>query len=159
VRPVHRGETDARSPGVFPKWIFVDFLIVLLSIVMFALRNKTPAVPVTQAVPASAPAIPAAPAATRTAPSARVMTPRPAPAIWRVIAFTYRSRDVASKKAKQINIRWPDIRAAVFAPKELRGYYLVTLGDRMNREDATRLQRKARSLGLPRDTFVQNYAE
>ena len=76
-----------------------------------------------------------------------------------MIAFTYRSRDMAAKKAKQINSRWPDLRAAVFAPKEVRGYYLVALGDAMNREEATRLQHKAHSLGLPRDTYVQNYRE
>ena len=79
--------------------------------------------------------------------------------MWRVIAFTYRSHDIAAQKATQINSRWPDLHAGVFAPKELRGYYLVTLGERMTRDDATRLQRKARSLGLPRDTYMQNYNE
>jgi hypothetical protein len=79
--------------------------------------------------------------------------------MWRVIAFTYRSRDLAAKKVKQINDRWPGLHAVVFAPKSLRGYYLVALGDRMEREDATSLLNKARRLGLPRDAYVQNYSE
>jgi hypothetical protein len=79
--------------------------------------------------------------------------------VWRVIAFTYRSRDIAVQKANQINEKWPDMRAVVFAPKQLRGYYLVALGDRMTREDAAQLQRKARGMGLPRDTYIQNYSE
>jgi hypothetical protein len=158
VPPVRRGETEVGSAGIFPKWIFVAVAIILLSILMFNLRRKRDAAPVTRAVSAAVPATPAAPAATQNGPSVRVTAPA-APAIWRVIAFTYRSRDMAAKKVKQVNTRWPDLRAAVFAPRELRGYYLVTLGDRTNRENATRLQRKARSLGLPRDTYVQNYAE
>jgi hypothetical protein len=83
----------------------------------------------------------------------------PGRAMWRVIAFTYTSHDAAAKKAKRVNEKWPDLRASVFIPKERRGYYLVALGGRMTREDAVRLQRKARGSGLPRDTYVQNYSE
>lgn len=152
-----RGEADARSPRAFPKWIIAGVAILLLSILVWNLRRKPAATPVMPAAPAAAPAPTAvAPVAPR-----HVSAPPPAPSagIWRVIAFTYRSRDMAAKKAKQINSRWPDLRAAVFAPKEVRGYYLVALGDAMNREEATRLQHKAHSLGLPRDTYVQNYRE
>ena len=31
--------------------------------------------------------------------------------------------------------------------------------NRMKREDALRVQKRARAVGLPRDTYVQNYAE
>jgi hypothetical protein len=63
------------------------------------------------------------------------------------------------KKAQYINKRWPDLHAGVFTPKSQRGYYLVALGKTMDHDEAARLQRKARSLGLPRDTYVQNYSE
>jgi eukaryotic-like serine/threonine-protein kinase len=158
VRP---GEADARSPKAFPKWIFAGVAILLLSILVFNLRRKPVAQPVAVTVPpAVQSAAPAPPAVAPIAPTP-VNTPPPAPSagIWRVIAFTYRSRDMAAKKAQQINNRWPELRASVFAPKEVRGYYLVALGDGMNREEATRLQHKAHSLGLPRDTYVQNYRE
>ena len=76
-----------------------------------------------------------------------------------MIAFTFRSRDMADNKAKHINDKWPGLHATVFAPTGHHGYYLVALGDGMSQEDALRVQRKARSLGLPRDTYVQNYSE
>ena len=91
------------------------------------------------------------------------LEPKPAraegKAMWRVIAFTYGSHDAASKKARQLNERWPDLHAAVFSPKERRGYYLVALGGRMKRDEALRVQKKARGVGLPRDTYIQNYSE
>ena len=79
--------------------------------------------------------------------------------MWRVIAFTYRSRAGAVKKAEQVNRRHPDLEARVFSTKEKKGYYLVSLGGRMTREDALRRQKKARSEGLARDVYVQNYLE
>jgi hypothetical protein len=164
-----RGEADAGSPGAFPKWIFAGVGILLLAILAFNLRSKQDAAPVTPPVPIAAPATPPAPIAAPVTPPAPAAsapvappprsTPPAASANWRVIAFTYPSREMAEKKAKQINDRWPDLHAAVFVPKGPRGYYLVALGDRMEREEAKRLQHKARSLGLPRDTYVQNYSE
>jgi hypothetical protein len=47
----------------------------------------------------------------------------------------------------------------VFSTKEKKGYYLVSLGGRMTREDALRRQKKARAEGLARDVYVQNYLE
>jgi hypothetical protein len=125
--------------------------ILLFSILLFNLRRKPEAPAFT---PVSAPK--PAPVQDLTPPP--VTAPRPSsPAVWRVIAFTYRSREAADKKVKQINGKWPDLHAEVFSPKGRHGYYLVALGDGMTRDDATRLQRKARGKGLPRDTYVQNY--
>ena len=162
--PIHPSRRDEEEPAPskgFPKWIIAGVAILLFSILLFNLRRKPEAV---QSTP-----IPAPPPVTTTAPTpAEVVKPAaPAPrsappqaaGVWRVIAFTYHSHDMASKKAKAINARWPDLGATVFTPKGHRGYYLVALGDRMTRNDAARLQRKARSMGLPRDTFVQNYSE
>ena len=79
--------------------------------------------------------------------------------MWRVIAFTYRTRAGAVKKADQVNRRHPGLEARVFSTKEKKGYYLVSLGGRMTREDALRRQKKARAEGLARDVYVQNYLE
>ena len=70
-----------------------------------------------------------------------------------------KQKKAAAEKAKRVNQRWPSLHATVFAPRELRGYYLVALGGRTSRQEATILQRKARKMGLPRDTFIQNYRE
>lgn len=162
--PPGRGERDVRSPGGFPKWIIAGMAILLFSILMLNFRRK----------PDTSPDI--APVATAGQPAAKPVAPSdaiPAPPViaqyaaftppvrgnWRVIAFTFRSRDMASKKVKQLNEKWPDLGAAVFAPKGHREYFLVALGDWMTREEAERKQRKVRGLGLPRDTYVQNYSE
>ncbi len=79
--------------------------------------------------------------------------------MWRVIAFTFRTRAAAAKKVEQINQRHPRLEAAVFAPKEKQGYYLVALGGRMSREEALRMEKKALGEHVARDVYVQNYAE
>jgi len=155
---VRRDETE-QPPRAFPKWIIAGVGLLLLFILFFNLQRK----PETAEV-RSAAAPPPAPAVTPTEPVAAppVKSPPPPPPTagpWRVIAFTYHSHELAAKKTKWINEKWPDLHAAVFAPKTLQGFYLVALGNGMSREEANRLQRKARSLGLPRDTFVQNYRE
>jgi eukaryotic-like serine/threonine-protein kinase len=162
--PPGRDLGDARSPKAFPKWIIAGLAILIFLILIFNLRRKPEAeseiAPVTLAPQvAAAPAAPAPQAANRSVAPPAEITPPSARGIWRVIAFTFRSRDMAAKKAKQIDDKWPDLRAEVFAPKGRRGYYLVALGDGMSREEATRVQRKARSRGLPRDTYVQNYSD
>jgi eukaryotic-like serine/threonine-protein kinase len=174
--PVRRSEADPPQPERFPKWIFAGVAVLLLGVLAFNLRPKADAPAATRPVPAVAEAeraapTPAEPAAAAPVAPAPVTTPapvatppatkapEPATAVWRVVAFTYRSREMAEKKAKEINGRWPDLHAAAFEPKGLRGYYLVALGDRMERGEAVRLQQKARGMGLPRDTYVQNYSE
>ncbi len=76
-----------------------------------------------------------------------------------MIAFTFRTRAAAAKKVAQINQRHPRLEATVFAPKQKQGYYLVALGGRMSREEAVRLEKKARAAHLSRDLYVQNYVE
>ena len=80
--------------------------------------------------------------------------------VWRVIAYTYNAWRDAEKKALAINQKWPGFNAEVFAPKGTRNPpYLVALGGRMNRLEAARLLQKARSRGLPRDTFILNFSD
>lgn len=143
-------------PYSFPKWIIVGAAGLLLLILALNLRRPaSPEVahPRLVAIPAPLPVEPAPD------PAPAKPTPVVAKAMWRVVAFTYRTREAASKKVSQLNQHHPDLHATVFAPREKRGYYLVTLGGRMTHEDALHLQRTAKGKGLPRDLYVQNYSE
>jgi hypothetical protein len=75
---------------------------------------------------------------------------------WRVVAFTYNREDQARKKASSLAQKHPDLQPQVFSPSG-RAPYLVTIGGAQQRDEAYALARKARSLGLPRDTYAQNY--
>jgi hypothetical protein len=106
-------------------------------------------------------------AASQLAPaSSRAHTPQPASAApsaahggaqWRVVAFTYNHKDQAQKKASSLAVKHPDLHPEVFSVNG-RTPWLVTIGGGLQRDDAYALARKARSLGLPRDTYAQNYA-
>lgn len=146
------------SPGS-PKWVLAGMAILLVSIVAFGLHHRPDAPQVSAAAPAVVRPDPKPVPPRVAAPPAPARVPAVPSGKWRVIAFTYHSPALAQKKAHQINKHWPDLHAALFAPKASRGYYLVALGHGMDREKAIRLQRTARGRGLPRDTYVQNYAE
>lgn len=77
---------------------------------------------------------------------------------WRVVAFTYNRQDQAQKKASTLAQQYPTLSPAVFSPSG-RAPWLVTIGGTLERDQAYALARKARSLGLPRDTYAQNYSE
>jgi hypothetical protein len=159
-------------PNRFPKWVLVGAAGVVLLILGLNLRRDPepsappPVVSTPRPEPIAA-AVPPAPRAARPAAETIAKTAhRPASqpaaagkAMWRVIAFTYRTRAGAVKKADQVNRRHPDLEARVFSTKEKKGYYLISLGGRMTREDALRRQKKARAEGLARDVYVQNYLE
>lgn len=171
----------------FPKWIFGGLAGLVLIILAMNLGRKSGAGTVPERPALELPAAGSAPTrppdqsapvrqapvqqAVRAAAPPSIKKPPPAPIkaaptatkagspIWRVIAYTYASRSAAENKARFVNQKWPDLDAAVFAPKQRTGFYLVSLGGRMTKEDALRLQKRARSEGLPRDTFVQNYSD
>jgi len=176
--PSNRRTPEPATIHGFPKWILVGAAGVVLLI--FGLDRPRSGYVATQprVVPVSLPAetpaetpVPALPAAAVpnlaepevAVPKVAVpAVPKPPTAagkeMWRVIAFTYRTRAAAAKKVEQLNQYHPGIDAAVFSPKD-NTYYLVALGGRMSHEDAVRLQRSARGKGLPRDLYVQNYSE
>jgi hypothetical protein len=156
--PSRRRPSERATTYRFLRWILVGAAGLLLLIV--GLNRPRPASVATQSQVASV----SLPAETPVpAPLPRAAVPKPSPAagkeMWRVIAFTYRTRDAAASKVQQLNQRRPGLNATVFSPKDKSGYYLVSLGGRMTHEEAIRLQRSARGQGLPRDLYVQNYAE
>ena len=163
-RPVREPEP---SRGI-PKWIPVGAAALLLLILGIHWWGSSGSAAPPKAVSASRNADP--PAATP-APEPKPSAPKPASAVpetkpaasegkemWRVIAFTYRTRVAAAKKAQQLNDLHPGIHADVFSPKG-KGYYLVSLGGRMTHDEALRVQRTSRGKGLPRDLYVQNYSQ
>jgi len=89
----------------------------------------------------------------RPAPGAKAGLPRKE---WRVVAFTYQRQDQAQKKASSLAHEHPGLAPGVFSPNG-KAPWLVTIGGVMQRDAAYTLARKARSLGLPRDTYAQDY--
>ena len=79
--------------------------------------------------------------------------------IWRLIVFTYSHEADAEKKAHLLNERHHGINASVFAPNAHGGPYLVTVGGKMTQEEAARLRQRVIRLGLPRDSYIQNYRQ
>ena len=169
------GDAAPAPARPFPKWILVAAAAVVLLILGLHLRPsaETPAQPVPAPVPAPvaespAPKAPApiiAPEAARTRPLAKPASKpaaAPVPArqgMWRVIAFTSRTREDAARKAGQVNQRHPDFAATVFTPPEKKGLFLVALRGRMSREDALRMQNKARAERVSRDVYVKKFLD
>ncbi|MGI8961017.1 MAG: protein kinase domain-containing protein [Bryobacteraceae bacterium] len=79
--------------------------------------------------------------------------------VWRVVVYTYDRAADAENRARLINERHPDLKAEMFSPSGNSGPYLVVIGGEMSRENAVTLCQEARSLGLPRDTYLQNYKQ
>jgi hypothetical protein len=143
------------------KWILATMAILLISIGAFGLRHKPETPPVmAAALDVNSPGLnPVAPPASLNTPPPPANLPANPSGNWHVIVFTHHSSAVAEKKVQRINERWPYLHAALFTPQASHGYYLVALGPGMDRAEAIGLQRAARGLGLPRDTYVQNYDE
>lgn len=133
-----RFQPAQRSRNV-PKWPFVAAAVLLLLIVILHAWHKPDLSQSASRVvmPAAAASVPATPVDSR---------------LWRVVAFTFRSRNSAAREAKKINRQWPDLHASVADPKQRHGHYRLTLGRPMMREKAVELQRRARSVGVPADT-------
>jgi len=76
---------------------------------------------------------------------------------WRVVAFTYNHADQAQKKVETIAQKHSDLRPQVFTPTG-GAPYLVTVGGVMSRDQAFAFAQQVRRLGLPHDTYAQNYS-
>jgi eukaryotic-like serine/threonine-protein kinase len=101
--------------------------------------------------PAPAPVSAAGPTTPATAPSERP--------IWRVIAYTYKSQQQATDMVAQISSKHPNLKVSVFNPPGRGGDYQVILGGDMDRDQALKMLDKAHSMGMPADTYVQNFSE
>lgn len=77
---------------------------------------------------------------------------------WRVVAYTYDRKEQAEKKAADMAQRYPALQASVFTPNG-RKPYLVTIGGAMEKQQAYALARRSHGMGLPHDTYAQNYRE
>jgi hypothetical protein len=150
----------------FPKWIFVGAAGVLLLIVGLNLPRSAGVASQSRVASVSLPAETPAPAPLPNAAVPEVAVPavpKPSPdsgkEMWRVIAFTYRSRSAAEKRVELLQQHHPELNATVFSPNDKKGYHLVSLGGLLTLEKTLRLQRRAQGKGLPRDLYVQNYSE
>ena len=79
-------------------------------------------------------------------------------AVWRVVLYTYARSADADTKAHSVNQKYPGLNAEAFSPGG-KGLYLVVAGGRMTREDAERLRERVRAMGLPRDSYIQNFKQ
>jgi eukaryotic-like serine/threonine-protein kinase len=66
---------------------------------------------------------------------------------------------MAADMVAKVTEKHSDLGAEVFSPPGKAEVYLVTLGGAMDREDAMKMRDKARSLGLPPDTYAQNFSK
>jgi eukaryotic-like serine/threonine-protein kinase len=131
------------SSRTFPKWIYVATPVFLIVLILVFREIKPRPEPI----------------AARPAPVAQTpLAPKPASTrSWRVIAYTYSRRAVADKKAQSINRKWSGAQAEVLAPGTGKpGAYLVALGGPMNRDEAVRFLKTARSKGMPRAAYVRS---
>ena len=146
-----------------PRWLGIGIVAVLLLLSLWGLTHRH------TAQPAAAVSQPAAQSAVQT-----VASPAPKPVVadlppvslpastgsragWRVITFTYNRTADAEKKVSDLARSHPDLAPEVFSPSG-HAPYLVAIGGVMDREAAYALARRSRSLGLPHDTFAQNYS-
>jgi len=179
-------EQEPLAARRMPLALYVGLGVVALAIIMWLVlrpgsappppqKAATPAASIPAAIPAAPPPAPVVPAPKPAAkkPSAarpvQAATPLAQPAasapaangraVWRVIAYTYRRQQDATDMVASISAKHPNLKVEVFTPPG-RSVYLVSLGgDNMDREQAAKMLDKARSMGMPDDTYVQNFAE
>jgi eukaryotic-like serine/threonine-protein kinase len=179
-------ETEPLAARRIPLALYIGLGVLVLAIITWLVlrpgsappppqKAATPAASIPAAIPATPPPAPVVPAPKPAAkkPSAavpaRAATPLAQPAasapaangraVWRVIAYTYRRQQDATDMVASISAKHPNLKVEVFTPPG-RSVYLVSLGgDNMDREEAAKMLDKARSMGMPADTYVQNFAE
>jgi cell division septation protein DedD len=168
-------------------WVYMAAAVLVVVLVLWSARPKrSPAhpTPAKSTIPAAdvqykaweTRTLPPADAATRrpkpeparTVPAPPPSRPEPVPAksgsgtingpVWRVVLYTYAREEDAQKKARTLNAKQPRLDAHVFSPNG-KGLYLVTAGEGMSREDAVRIRKQALSIGMPHDSYIQNYRQ
>lgn len=76
--------------------------------------------------------------------------------VWRVVVYTYRQRSEAERRVRDLAQRYPQLRPSVLATRG-GDDFLVTVGGAMSREEAIALRSRAVGMGLPRDSYAQNF--
>jgi hypothetical protein len=79
--------------------------------------------------------------------------------VWRVVAYTYKGQTKAEDMVAEINGKHADLGPEVFSPPKQSGIYLVTVGGAMDRAAAAKMLDKARRLGLPADSYLENFSK
>jgi eukaryotic-like serine/threonine-protein kinase len=79
--------------------------------------------------------------------------------VWRVIAYTYKRQEQATDMVAQISGKHPNLKVSVFNPPGKSDVYQVILGGDMDRDQATKMLDKAHTMGMPADTYVQNFTQ
>lgn len=77
------------------------------------------------------------------------------PRVWRVVVYTYHDRKEAQRQAHAMAAKYPQLRPGVMATRS--GDSLVTVGGAMSREQAVAFRARAVRMGLPRDSYAQNF--
>lgn len=162
VRPVER------EPNKLKLYAAIGIAaLVLIALVWHFMPSSTTAAKVDHSIsttkpvatplpaPAEATATPAPTAASAAVPAAMASSGS-ARTQWRVVAYTYNHEEQAQQKANELKQKNPGLSPEVFSPTG-RSPYLVTVGGVMSRDEAIAFRKKARSAGLPRDTFARNY--
>jgi hypothetical protein len=166
-------EDEARNPAMRKGSIIAIALVVVLGLWLgwhFArtgsANDKTippqnaPSATTTQPAPPTAAPPPAAKpnaGAGSVHHAAQANSPTSTHTQWRVIAYTYNREDQARNKSETIAAKNPELHPDVFTPSG-HAPYLVTVGGVMTRDNAIAFALKARQLGLPGDTYAQNYS-
>ncbi len=79
--------------------------------------------------------------------------------IWRVVLYTYARSEEAENKARALNAKYAGLNAQTFSPNGPGGPFLVIAGGGMDHDAAVELRQKVRRMGLPRDSYIQNYKQ
>jgi eukaryotic-like serine/threonine-protein kinase len=92
----------------------------------------------------------------RAAPPPAIAPPPQAPAgNWVVVAAIYKDHALAAKRAEQIAQKWKYSEPEVYPPAGQGGRrYMVLLGRAESRKEAERILARARTSGMPRDTYL-----
>jgi len=150
------------------RWLGAGIVAVLLLLSIWGLAHvwnahqhpAQQAAAVSQPAAQSAEQTPASPApkpVTADLPPASLPASAGSRAGWRVITFTYNRTTDAEKKVSDLARSHPELEPAVFSPSG-HAPYLVSIGGVMDRDAAYALAHRSRSLGMPHDTFAQNYS-
>ncbi len=175
---VAQSRLPQRTRPAIPAWMYAAAAVIVIVLLVWIARPKHRTIASASHAAASSTAS-SQPSAweskTITPDDAKTVTPAPVTAakpviparqspavngaIWRVVLYTYARSADADSKARSVNAKYPGLNAETFSPAGGKSLYLVVVGGRMTREDAERLRQRVRAMGLPRDSYTQNFKQ